>query len=305
MAKPVRNLLLILLLAMTALAVPLPRIGRIAESVADLGHPPTFAVLTAGVLAILRGRIASRWSRGAIAAVLVAAFGLVSEITQGWLGRNASIHDLLADLCGIGAALSLWGASAAGTPWSVAARRLGAVGFLSAGFFQPCTVFLDELLAKNELPVLASFEHPWQVSRWFFHGSTAERTHLHATAGNYALRVVLRPGEWLGPSLTMSGGCRDWSKYDRLELDIFVGEDQPLEVWFKAFDEHQNGCGSDRYEVPLVLPPGHTHFVVTIDELRHAPADRQMDVRDMKRFQLYVVKLETPRTLFIDNLRFY
>lgn len=306
MAKPLRNLIAIVTITAVALAAPLPRIGRIAESVADLAHPILFAALTVGLLVLLRSLWpTSRFWPAVGTAMLVAVFGLVSEIVQGMLGRNASWHDFLADVCGMGAALAVLANDRDARPWNVMARRMVAVGLLVIGFGHPLTIFLDELLAGSEMPVLASFEHPWQVSRWFFHDCRAERTRQHATAGRYALRIVFEPGDWIGPSLTLPAGCRDWSRYDRLELDLFVGEDKPLPLWFKALDDEQNGKASDRYELPFVLPPGHTRFVVTTDELRRAPSERSMDLTRMKRFQLYIDKLDEPRTLYIDNLRFY
>lgn len=306
MTHTLRNFLVVGLITIVGLFVPLPRIDRLTESLADLAHPVLFAALTATLLALLRRRWPKRCLLPPLAtSLLVSGVALVSEVAQDKFGRNASWNDLLADFCGIGAAMAVMGRPPSHRPWDATSRRMVAIGFLAVGFGQPLTIFFDEWMARSEMPVLASFEHPWQVSRWFFHDCAAERSSAHASAGRYALRLDLPPGDWLGPSLTLPTGCRDWSKYQRLELDLFVGENKPMEVWFKAMDEGQNGQASDRYELPFVLPPGHTRMVITCDELRRAPCERRMDLTRMKRFQLYLDQLDEPRTLHFDNLRFY
>lgn len=307
MQKPLRDLVFVVTLTMVALAVPLPKIGRIAESVADLAHPVLFAALTACLYAVLRRRLKlSKLSAAAWAAIVIAAFGLVSEIAQAFLGRNASWQDFLADLCGGGAALALvTDPHQASTVdrWSTAARRMAAVACLAMGFARPLTVFLDELLARGEMPVLASFEHPWQMSRWFFHACHASRVDEHATHGRYALRLDIEASKWPGPMFTLPLGCRDWRRARRLSFDLYVGEDQPLKLWVKILDQAQDGRASDRYEREFTLPAGATHFVISAEELREAPREREMDLSRIRRFQLYTLDLPQPRTLYLDNLR--
>lgn len=73
----------------------------------SLGHLPAYAALAAAGVWLLRGRGGPRLSSLAFAAISGIALGVLMELLQPLVGRQASWLDLLLNLLGVAAGLTL------------------------------------------------------------------------------------------------------------------------------------------------------------------------------------------------------
>ncbi len=290
------TLLLILLLL-----TPQPKHGRMLSAVADMLHAPVFAVFAVVVWTVLRSRVSgSNFRRGLIAFVLAAGFGAATEGLQGLVGRHPGSLDLSSNVVGAAAGV-LWMQRAAVA--SAPRRRLaaGAVALLAVTWTVPALVFVDAWLQPSEMPRLASFEHVMELSRWRWQESRARRVSEHATHGDRALRVELLAGTYSGVSL--ESPVADWSPYDELALDVTLPAGGPLDVIIKIEDKMHNGETDDRFLRCLRLHPGRQEVRIALSDVATAPPQRELDLRQIKRFQIFAIGLETTRVFYLDNVR--
>ena len=96
----------VLVIVLTGLLMPFPFKGPVGKASADLFHSPLFAALTLGLFWSLdQVRPLSDspmgWaSRTALTVVVVVVFATATEAMQGWVGRNASWSDAVANAIG-------------------------------------------------------------------------------------------------------------------------------------------------------------------------------------------------------------
>lgn len=302
MAPRNRAILILAGALVLALVVPLPRSGyRFGAYVGDLFHGPVFAVLTVLLCrALLMWRVENRWIAAAAAWVALVAFGVATEVVQYFVGRNMSGHDLLADAAGATAGV-LWELGR-GQHWPAARRglALAAALVLVLTAARPVLLLADCYWQHAEMPMLASFEHPLELSRWAPAESRLDRVQQHATDGQWSLRVDLAAGTY--PGVSMMWTPRDWTGYSELAFDVHLDDGPPLAVVVKIVDEQTSWDASDRFERTVRLVPGENGVRIALAEVAAAPADRALDLTRVFLFQIFTVHPDRPRTLHLDHV---
>ncbi|NQU26315.1 MAG: VanZ family protein [Candidatus Nealsonbacteria bacterium] len=292
------TLLLILLLL-----VPQPDWGRMRmlDAAGDMMHAPVFALFAVVIWKVLRTRgSGSDVRRGLIAFAIVAGFGAATEVLQGFVGRHPSWLDLSSNLLGSAAGI-LWMHRA--TVASAPRRRLaaGAVTLLAVAWVVPTSTLVDTILQQYEMPRLASFEHALELSRWRCYESRVARVPEHATHGDRALRVELYAGIY--PGVLLDAPVPDWSAYDELAMDVTLPPDRPLDLVVKIEDEMHNGETDDRFNRGVRLHPGRQEVRIALSDVAAAPQQRTMDLRRIRRMQIFAADLSATRTFYLDNVR--
>jgi hypothetical protein len=242
----------------------------------------------------------SNFRRGLIAFALAAGCGVLTEILQAVVGRHPSWLDLAANVLGAAAGV-LWMLRA--TAESAARRRLtaGVVSLLAVAWTVPVLVFVDACLQRYEMPRLASLEHFLELTRWDCHESRIRRVSEHATHGERALRVELLAGSFA--SVALKSPVPDWSQYDELVMDLTLPAGEPLELAVKIEDEMHNYEAEDRFNLCLHLRPGRQEVRIPLADVAAAPRQREMDLQQIRRLEIFVVDLKTVRTFYLDNVR--
>jgi hypothetical protein len=230
----------------------------------------------------------------------VAGFGLAIEVIQPFFGRDASWQDVWTDAYG----------SCAGVLWArgrIVASRHIRIGVLAAGgvvflvaVAGPLAVLTDAAMQRIEMPRLASFEDRFELSRWEWSGCHVERSGEYATHGNWAMRVDLKPGRY--PGVTLAHPVHDWSGFDELVIDVHLAGELPLDLIVKIKDRENNNSYYDRFHKTIRLLPGENRIRIALGEVARAPSERTMDLRQISSLSLFVVSLDSPGTLFLDNL---
>lgn len=289
------------LLLLLLLLVPMPESGREWSAAFDFAHAPVFAILTV----LLMGGLRRRWARNTVALSIVVwlgatGFGLLTEFLQGLVGRHPSWLDVRADALGAAAGI-LWvlGRSAEPARWRVGLLVGGGV-LLALAAFDPLLVLTDARRQRAEMPLLSSFEHALEMSRWAATDSRIQRTRMHATDGLWSLRVDLQPAIYPGSTLEHPYG--DWSGHEAIAFDVFLDGPSPLDLIVKIEDVRHNYERDDRFERRVRLLPGMQRVRIALSDVAAAPRDRTMDLSRVSRLQFFAVRLTSPRTIFLDNV---
>lgn len=166
-----------------------------------------------------------------------------------------------------------------------------------------CSIF-DEILARQQFPLLADFETPFEKSR--FEGSTGSgaRSDEQSFTGRYSLRLSLLPGPWSG--MTLKYFPPDWRGYICLYFSLYNPSSQPvsLEVWIRdAVHEQGNKPYNDLFSRIIDLPAGcWTEVRIPLDEVRQGPRGRDMDLGQITGLGFFVEKEKKPLTLYLDTI---
>ena len=301
MRSPITVTILFALLIVLALIVPIPDGVREIDSGGKVLHALLFAMLAVFVFGIVR-------DRGSLPRVLtmflcwggVAGLGLATEVIQPFFGRDASWQDVWTDAYGSCAGI-LWAQG-----WATASRGIRIGTFTAGGIVflvavaEPLTVLADAAMQRIEMPRLASFESPLELSRWEWSGCHVERSGEYATHGSWAMRVDLKPGRY--PGVTLAHPVHDWSRFDELVIDVHLAGELSLDLIVKIKDRENDNSYYDRFHKAIRLLPGENRIRIALSEVVQAPREREMDLRQITSLSLFVVSLDSPRTLFLDNL---
>lgn len=285
----------------TLLLVPLPESGRQTKALLDLLHAPAFAVLALfGWIVISRRLHGSRIAAAAVVWATAAGLGCASELVQSLVGRNSSWQDALANLLGATAGV-IWGFSRTRSGIIARGRLWATVGALIIfASLRPLLTIVDDALQHWQMPMLASFEQPLELSRWTTRDCAVRRVSQHATDGTHSLRIQLQHGTYPGAALRWP--VRDWSDFDELSFDVFVEGDPALELIVKVQDDLHDGRAEDRFQRRLQLPPGSTRVHVALADIADAPQDRKLELDRVTLLQFFTIRPKHPRTLYLDNV---
>lgn len=289
------------LVLLVLLILPLPDTGRIGEALLDLLHGPAFALLGfLGCEAVRSRRHGSTVLAVVTVSLLVSAFGIGAEYAQTLVDRHASWHDAAAN--GLGAA--------AGALWSLGRSSpdrparfgliLASLLLLTVAAWGPVGILIDSYRQSREMPMLASFEHELELSRWSVREGRMHRVQEHATAGAWSLRLELDRGRYPGAALRCPP--TDWSLYSELVFDLRVDEGAELDLIVKVEDVEHSGERDDRFEQRIRLGPGRRRVVIPLAEIEAGPRSRRLDLRHVAFVQLFTVRPRQRRTLYLDNV---
>jgi hypothetical protein len=149
-------------LAGLLLFVPLPIAPTYAgRTIENAGHTPLFFLLTMGLLFVFRDVPRFQGARHyALAGLIGASTGFLSEVIQKPLARDASWEDVAADVVGVVCGLAVYGLFERRTAWRRWHRAFALVVAISciAIFLEPLVRMGRAYVHRNaEFPVLADF----------------------------------------------------------------------------------------------------------------------------------------------------
>ena len=266
-----------------------------------LGHLFCFALWTYLYLA---WRSPQPWLRQVGEVIFLALLvGACSELLQAGFGREATWQDLGNDL--LGSLLSL--AFAPAIKRQLPALRillfrflvLALVGWAIIPFAK---VAIDDLVARQQFPLLSGFETPLELSRW---GGASKRQldRQYVYSGSTTLRVDFSTSRYSGVALKYFPA--DWSSYQELRFQIYNPEKDPLQLYFRIHDQKHklsDNRYSDRYNTSFVAATGWSEIKILLSEVTQAPRDRRMDLSKTAGMILFVDKLDRSRTIYLDDV---
>ena len=282
--------------------------SRVADEIFNFGHLPLFGAAALVILWLLGGR---RWPvhgrRHYVSAFFAAlALGVISEFVQLFTPeRYFEVQDMAYDALGALAFLVLAYPFPGLSRKRAAGWKAAGVGVIAAAMVPMGLTALDTWRMNREFPLIGSFETRLEMGRWAADGCRVARSGEHASHGVYALKADLSPGEYPGISSKWLEG--DWRGYSELCFDVFLEGDSPLamtvRIHDKAHDRLPEQRYSDRFNRRFMLNPGAQEIRIDLDEVRTAPAGREMDMGRIVNICVFAYRLKAERAVFFDNFR--
>ncbi len=236
--------------------------------------------------------------------ILTFLVGGMVELIQSQIGREAAWQDLGNDLIGSMLGMAFVAPSRKTVSrWTLRAFQLPVVLLACWSLFPVAQVLVDDVIARQQFPLLSGFETPLEISRWS--GSAhREVSNEIAFSGQSSLKIRLSTHLYSG--LGLKDFPRDWSGYRSISLQIFNPESEPLKLHFRVHDlyhsDHDNAY-SDRFNTTFSLHQGWNHLQVPLQKIAHAPKTRQLDLTQVGGMGVFVGKLKKSRTIYLDDVR--
>jgi len=228
-----------------------------------------------------------------LASVLILSF--VIEGTQRVVGRSMSTMDIMRNL--IGCALALWFVA---RPF----LHISVISFLSfvlvidlggltiAGY--------TDYLFQSRAPVIEDFESEFSIARW--DGNLVSSSE-HVLTGQLSGKAIFIPGEYA--TMMLSPTLKNWSAYNSLELNIYNPQDQTVRINVRIHDKmHALSADQehvDRFNRSYELTTGWNQLSIDLDDIKHAPKARLIDMTSIYALGLFMSNLETAQELYFDE----
>jgi hypothetical protein len=280
----------------------LPGHTRFWRSLNNAGHAPLFGILSIALLHLIR----HLW-RGCtrqplvcyiVTFVLAAGLGVLSELVQYFGPRDADITDLFRDITGAATFLALYSTF---DPQAQAIRRdrhrvvrsfvsFGAAFALFLAVSPPVFWGVAFLQRNQCVPVLCEFDSFWST-RFVRTQSAQFRRGATETAGDSENgpftggELTFRAGQY--PGLSVVDVYPDWREYDSLVITAYAGDAAPAFLALRIDDRAHNNRRTDRFTTQLPLRPGRNRLAVSLDDVRHAPETREMDLSRMTTIHVF------------------
>ena len=281
------------------------RSGLWAQTFFDALHVPVFGLIALSLYAITPGHH-RRVYRIAISLAVTCVLSVLSEAAQIPVGRDASLHDLIADW--LGAAGFLTAAVAVSPGFSISLVRRFAIGFVAVALLgwplYPLANVSAAYLERNaQFPILVQFDSKFGAVLIRKQNVTLQISDQPGSGHKFA-HVTVGAGPW--PGVAFHDLSPDWRGYSTLIIDVEIGEDDPLEINVRVHDQaHKSydNAYTDRYSKTFVLEPGRHTLQIPLEDIRQAPRDREMDLSEIEEIIVFSRASNSGRTIQLYEIR--
>ena len=323
MAVPKRHCMLTLSLSITVTIVAaitfwqLPGNSLLWRELQNTGHTPLFGCLALAILFILRESFPP--VRGnpllayPLAGIASLALGIFIELGQLLTHRDPSVSDVLRDLAGIIAALSIYAGidSRLVSVWHRQHKGLRA-GTIALG----CCLFLGGLVPLGQqimvslqrdsaFPVIIDPGADWSGAFLQFDHATLALVpapeRWTSVSGQHVARLVLKPARY--PGIAVIEPYPDWSAFANLRFTLYSSETRPFDLVLRIHDQLHDQAYSDRFNLELRVMPGENVFRIPLASIQYAPADRSMDLKRIAGLMLFAIDITSPVEFYLDTMR--
>lgn len=258
-----------------------------------------FAVL---LLLIQAFKPLPHWRQWLLVTLIAVLLGSLIEFIQSFIGRSASIDDILHNLFGVWLGL-FWGQKPTRQVWALRAVSLL---FISPALWLIVDSGVANLVMRYQFPQINSFESRYELQQLQLNKAQVkirQDSSIH-THGNQSLYVELDTHKFAG--LSLIGPYGDWGKYKSISMDFYNPDARPLELIIRVSDlQHDRGDNryNDRFNRPFVLASGWNHLQINLEDVRTAPLNRVMGMDEISNLTIFALQLSEPRQFYWDNVR--
>ena len=135
----------------------------------------------------------------------------------------------------------------------------------------------------------------WTCHKWF------ELSAEHATSGRYSLKMSLPPGQY--PGVHFKRIYSDWSNYRLLKMDLYNPAEDTFSLHVRIGDEKSVCEYADRFDMNFEIKQGKNAISIPTDAIKTNLNPRSLDLKNIKRFMVFVPDNRVKRELFLDNVR--
>lgn len=269
--------------------------GEYDRSIAHIWNFGHIAFFCALGFAVFRKAPATPFSyHSLIVLLMLFALGICVELLQYFVGRNASLQDVLYNGLGLLAGYSLVFVRRNIVTRYLLTAVLSGIIFLHLPAIQD---FMDEREAHKSFPILADFKKPGQLSRFHFKNA-------HAKLANSRLHIGFSPNVYANVELLFFP--RSWSEFNTLNLKVFTPAGPPLPLSCRIHDQlHSNSDEQhydDRFNQRFIIPEGNHSITIDLQEVEEAPKNRAMDMHAIKALVCFTDHVSEYKKLRIEKI---
>ncbi len=265
----------------------------------NLGHVIYFALFTLVALKIPFIRRMDVLQQYALVLLATTGIGLTIEMIQYISGRSAEVMDVALDILGsllVFAFRQTRLSSDYPGYWVMFKSLIVLLGFLSLWPF--VSALIDERHAQSQFPVLSDFSSRLEANRWSGYAQAHYVSRIAGVSGVLKINFVAR--EYA--QLKLNYFEPDWSHFQKLRITLYNPEEQPLQITVRANDLKHKHKKSDRFNRRVWVKQGWNTIEILLDDIKTAPKEREMDLKNMVGFSLFTVALQQTRTLYLKSV---
>ncbi|UCE66026.1 MAG: VanZ family protein [Candidatus Zixiibacteriota bacterium] len=297
--------------------INLPGNTYLIRAIHNAGHFPFFGVLSLLLFALISlffgDIIRNRLWLYIMAFIFSSAIGILHEFSQIIGPRDADVWDLGRDISGAASFLGLR---------MICDRKMRDFLMNRYGFIKPLIVFMVLILIlvniipiviwggayiyrDRNFPLICGFESVWENK--FLNTQSAEiRRSFPPENWDY------RGGHQVGkltfykayyPGLEIEEPYPDWTGYDFFTFMVFMETDSAVHLTVRIEDSYHNDEYEDRFNGTFIIEPGLNKISVPLDEIRMAPAARDMDMSKIRSIHLFAFRPSEKFALYFDDFR--
>lgn len=162
---------------------------------------------------------------------------------------------------------------------------------------------IDEAISRHQFPLLSGFETPFEIERWEG-GDRLSVEPVSPISTDRLLKLTLTTDEYSGTELKYFDG--NWANARQLKVNFYNPGTTPLPITCRIHDlQHSDGNEEyeDRFNRGLFLTPGWNPVEIDLDEVKHSPSDRVMDMSRIRSVIFFAVSLPESRIVYLDDVR--
>ena len=269
------------------------------KNVWNFGHIIFFTVF---MLMIQSFKPLVHWQQWLLVTLIAIALGATIEFIQHFVGRNASVDDVLHNLFGVWLGL-FWGQKPTTRIWVF---RFISILLVAPSFWLVVDSGMANLFMRHQFPQVNSFESRYEMQQ--IQANLAQvklqQTPSIQTHGKQSLQIVLSTHKYAG--LSLLGPCGDWGNYKVIVMDFYNPDATPLELVIRISDlVHDRGTHQfdDRFNRRMVLMQGWNQVQIDLEDVRTAPRHRTMLMNEISNLTVFAMQLSEPRQFYWDNVR--
>lgn len=286
--------LLLLGLPLLFMEGPLSRDQALDRALWDLGHIIYFAL----AIVALRNRLDMRtWPHWLAISLAVFIISIMLEYLRYDIGHQQDWSDIERNL--IGAWLGIfWLNKATPQIWT---GRLIASGLFAHQLSLVILAALTLYRLDAQLPRLGGFETNYELRWWQGPVSLSEE---RAWQGRRSLAVELVPDDFQGARMITPP--KDWSAYERLSMAVYNPELTPLTLTLRIDDRNSldsNVAYGQRFNESFTVEFGWNLVQIPLQPPQAPKSERQLDLSNIARLELFAVGLEQPHRIHLDQMR--
>ncbi len=271
-------------------------------------HHDVLHVVWGAALAFLIQRVLEKRAclaanhRWVVAVAFTAVVGVLLEIIQPVWGLDRDPWDAVASGAGALAAW-LWSGVRHG------ASRIRAIACLAAcacaliiGLARPMLLIYGRHCQRKMFPLLASFEHPVELSFCSARGASLSLDRQRAVHGSSSLRVAVREAvSYPGITLGLSG--LSWRGYRKLLFSVWVDSNASPQAIELRMDDRMSPPFADRYQSSRPLALGWNRIEVDIEKDLRTPQGRPLDTRHVNAIVFFLETAAPGMSFCLDDIR--
>lgn len=305
--KVLSGLLLLMMIGAFFVPMEFPVNTELWRTLMDVSHLPFFACFTLLAFPFFAERELPHEKKCKYAFGVAAVVSIAVETLQPSFGRSQSILDQVYGLTG-----ALYGMFLL-LMWPRRRQRQAILAVVAMSMIFAAVTAAPawkkyRIIQKRaaSLPVLGAFEDVdelqlWRPNYYSFtgHGHYNLTTNL-VTEGSFALEVDASTGGW--PGVSYDAGDLDWSGYDAFAFDLYNPTADFL-LRMRIDDDGDCSKYGMRFDLERLVQSGWNRISIPLSEIENGPANRQLNLKAIRRVVMFISSDDAPRKFFLDHIR--